>query len=74
MDEKQYKQYKENLKKYQREYQKTYQKEHYKIAAVKFDLEFFNSELFPVIQKSGLTTNAWIKEACLEKLERDMEK
>lgn len=69
MNEKQYKQYKENLKKYQAKYKK----EHYKTASVLLDRKMFEDEITPLLEKSGLTMNAWLKLAIMEKLERDKE-
>lgn len=57
--------------KQQNEYNKGYVKDHQKQIMIKYKNEDYESRIQPAIEKSGLPTATFIKQAVDEKIERD---
>lgn len=52
-------------------YSQKYNREHYRNAMTSFQKEFFDSTLKPVCDRLGMSVSAFVKEAILEKIERE---
>ena len=57
--------------KQQNKYNKEYVKDHQKQIMIKYKNEDYESRIQPAIEKSGLPTATFIKQAIDEKIERD---
>ena len=52
-------------------YVNDYKKEHYKRITIEVSKEYYNDVLLPAVEKKGVRTNTFIKEAIAEKIERE---
>lgn len=55
----------------QNKYTNKYKRDHYKRIGLLIDKSFYDEILAPKIEKSGLSVNAWIKQAIDEKIVRE---
>ena len=60
-----------NYKLRRKAYLSQYAKDKYHPVQLKFDKDFYESVLLPVAAAQGLQVGAWIKQAVIEKLERE---
>ena len=59
----------EESKKKQYAYINEYKKKRFKIVTLELEKEFYENVLVPTIEKKGISTAAFVKEAIIEKIE-----